>query len=126
MTDLSDPTRAAILASATDYVDGGYGADAARIARCLHPDLIKRIVRINVDGSPRLDGMSALGLIRLIEGKPPAPEGRRPRSIDILATDHDIASVRVDMERWTDHLQLCLWDDRWLIVNALWRLKPES
>jgi hypothetical protein len=123
MTTMSDDTRVAILATATDYVQGGYEADSARIARSLHPDLAKRIVRANPDGSPRLDGMSALGLIRLIDGKSPAPADERLAAIDILALDGDIATVRVEMQHWIDHLQLCFWNGRWLVVNALWRLK---
>lgn len=118
-----DDIRTAIMAAAEDYVQGGYDADSVRIARCLHPDLAKRIVRTNPDGSPRLDGMSALGLVRLIDGKPPAPAGERLSAINILAIDGDIATVRVEMQHWVDHLQLCLWNGRWLVVNALWRLK---
>lgn len=121
----TDADTAAILAAATDYVEGGYDGDAARIGRSLHPDLAKRIMRANPDGRPRLDQMSALGLIRLIEGKAPAPAGQRRSEISLLAIDGDIASVRVVMQHWTDHLQLCRWDGRWLIVNALWRLQVE-
>lgn len=122
---MTDADTAAILAAAADYVEGGYDGDAARIARSLHPDLAKRIVRANADGRPRLDQMSALGLIRLIEGKTPVPADQRHREISLLTVDGDIASVRVVMQHWTDHLQLCRWDDRWLIVNALWRLHGE-
>lgn len=120
----ADADTAAILAAAADYVEGGYDGDAARVARSLHPDLAS-IMRAHPDGQPRLDQMSALGLIRLIEGKAPAPAGQRRSEISVLAVDGDIASVRVVMQHWTDHLQLCRWNGRWLIVNALWRLQDE-
>ncbi len=122
---MSAADNEAILAAAADYVDGAYDGDAARLARSLHPDLAKRIVRANPDGRPRLDQMSALGLIRLIESKSPVAADQRRREITILAVDGDIASVRVRMQHWTDHLQLCRWEGRWLIVNALWRLQAE-
>ena len=116
-------TTNAILAAAADYIDGGYDGDAERIARSLHPDLVKRIIRTSPDGRLRLDQMSVLGLIRLVDGKSPVPSDQRRREIDILAVDEDIASVRVRMQHWTDHLQLCRWDGRWLIGHALWRLE---
>ena len=63
------------------------------------------------------------GLKDLADGKSPAPAGERLTAIDILAIDGDIATVRAEMQHWIDHLQLCLWNGRWLVVNALWRLK---
>ena len=54
---------AAIRATALDYIQGWYAADAARMERALHPELAKRIVRSDTLGNYRLDQMSAMSLV---------------------------------------------------------------
>ena len=55
----------AIKAAALDYVMGWYTGDAERMERALHPDLAKRIVRVDPEGKwDRVDGMSALTLVQ--------------------------------------------------------------
>ena len=44
-TVVSDTDRAAIVAAATDYIEGWLDGDAERMARALHPDLVKREVQ---------------------------------------------------------------------------------
>ncbi|MEX2284674.1 MAG: nuclear transport factor 2 family protein [Gemmatimonadota bacterium] len=52
---------AAIRATALDYVEGWYTADAARMERALHPELAKRIVNTHPqNGSNSLGQQSAL------------------------------------------------------------------
>src|SRR5690242_18548286 len=55
---------AAIRATALDYVEGWYTADAARMERALHPELAKRIVNVNPqNGRNSLGQQSAMTLI---------------------------------------------------------------
>ena len=42
--------EAAIKATALDYLEGWYSGDAERMERALHPDLAKRIVRVDPEG----------------------------------------------------------------------------
>ena len=42
--------EAAIKATALDYLEGWYSRDAERMERALHPDLAKRIVRVDPEG----------------------------------------------------------------------------
>lgn len=53
---------AAIRQAALDYIDGYYTGDAERMRRALHPDLVKRIVRVR-DGVADLSEMTAQQLI---------------------------------------------------------------
>jgi hypothetical protein len=32
----------------------------------------------------------------------------------------------VDAGDWVDYLQLAKWNGRWVIVNVLWELRPQS
>ena len=43
----ADPEEAAIRATALDYIDGYYSGDAARMQRAVHPELAKRIVKVD-------------------------------------------------------------------------------
>jgi hypothetical protein len=116
----------AVEAVAYAYVDGQLEGDVERVAGALHPDLAKRTPRQH---SPYetfpLSRMTSDELISLTrEGALRTPRDRWDRSVRVLAVDQDIATVRVETPWFVDHLQLGLFGDRWMIVNALWRRKP--
>ena len=54
---------AAIRATALDYVEGWYTGDAARMERALHPELVKRIIRVDSTGNASVQGMGASALV---------------------------------------------------------------
>jgi hypothetical protein len=121
-----DVDDAAITQAALDYVDGWYDGDAARMERCLHPELAKRIVISN--GGPsgdRLDELSALGLVQLTRHEP-TPAHERRSEVTLLDRLENYASVRVDASTWIDYMHLAKWNGRWAIVNVLWALRPET
>jgi hypothetical protein len=119
---------AAIRATALDYIQGWYAADAARMERALHPELAKRIVQSDTLGHFRLDQMGAMSLVqgtRLGGGsKTPAPD--RHDDVRILDIFENAAVARIDASYWVDYLQLAKWKGRWVIINVLWELKPKS
>lgn len=123
----ADPAmNRAIEAAAYDYVDGQLEGNVERVTRALHPDLAKRTPRRE---SPyetlplgRMTSDELIGLTR--EGALRTPKDQWQRSVRILGVDQDIATVRVETPWFVDHLQLGLFNDRWVIVNALWRRKP--
>ncbi|MGH7543457.1 MAG: hypothetical protein ACREK7_05910 [Gemmatimonadota bacterium] len=41
---------AAIRAAALDYIEGWYSGDAGRMARAVHPELVKRIIATDDEG----------------------------------------------------------------------------
>lgn len=114
---------AAIRATALDYIEGWYAGDAERMARALHPELVKRIVVINPDtGEPFIDTM---GAGKLVEGARAAygkqtPEDQRRTDVTILDIFGNAATVKIDAGGWIDYLHLAKMDDRWTIVNVLW------
>ena len=71
--------RAAIEAAARDYIDGWYEGDAERMARGLHPDLVKRTIRPLPNGRGILQHLSSATMIEYTRaglGKKSKKEGQ--------------------------------------------------
>ena len=112
----------AIRTAALDYIEGFYTADAARMERALHPELVKRIFR-NDGEALRLDQMSALTLINRTKAGLGLANKERRAEVTVLDRFQNSASVRVDATRWVDYLQLAKVDGQWRIVNVLWEMR---
>lgn len=115
---------AAIRQAALDYIEGYYTGDAARMTRALHPDLVKRIVRVQ-EGQPRIAEMTAQ---ELIDGTAAGwgtrtPAADRRTDVEILDVFRNTASVRVDAHAWIDYMQIARFDGEWKIVNVLWEMR---
>jgi len=119
--------EAAIKAAALDYLMGWYTGDPERMERALHPDLAKRIVRVDPEGKwDRVDSMSALTLVQYTRKgygkKVPVEE----RQADITVLDHfgNAAVVKAVARDWVDYLQIGKVNGEWKIINVLWEMKP--
>ena len=121
--------EAAIRATALDYVEGWYTADAARMERALHPELAKRIVNTNPQNKrSSLGQQSAMTLVpstRNGGGKDTPPE-QMQKDVVILDIFQNAASVRATMSGWIDYMHMAKWNGRWVIVNVLWEQKPQA
>jgi len=119
----------AIRAAALDYIEGWYEGNAERMERALHPELAKRIVRTNADtGKSRLDQMSAMTLVQGTRagGGKSTPKAEQQKDVTILDIYRNAASAKIVAAKWVDYLHLARFNDRWVIVNVLWELKPTS
>lgn len=122
--DEGDPDGEAIRRAALDYAEGWYEGDAAKMERALHPDLAKRIVA----GDGKLEHMTAAALIDAVRrggGKANA-SGPRIKDVTILDATDKSAAVKVVMRDFVDYLHLAKVNDRWVIVNVLWEMRPKS
>lgn len=118
---------AAIVATALDYIEGYYEADAGRMERALHPDLAKRIVRTDPQyGRSHLGQMSALTLVQGTRIKDPTPTTERQQDVTILDIFGNTASVKIVAADWIDYLHVARWNGEWKIVNVLWEMKPRN
>ena len=120
--------QAAIRQAALDYIEGWYEGSVERMERALHPELAKRIVQRNPQNNQsRLDQMSALTLIQGTRrgGGKNTPKERQQKDVTILDVYENAASVKIVASDWIDYLHLAKFNDRWVIVNVLWELKPE-
>lgn len=118
---------AGIRAAALDYIQGWYTADAVRMERALHPELVKRIVRTDrTTQRSRLDHVGAMTMVQGTRdgGGSQTPMERRLDQVRILDIFENAASVRVDASNWIDYLHLAKANGRWVIINVLWESRP--
>ncbi len=122
----SSDADAAIRATALDYIEGWYTADAARMERALHPELAKRIVFTNAQGQSRLDSMGAMTLVQRVRagGGTRTPKEKQQKDVTILDRYENTAMVKVVAADWVDYLQIAKFNGEWKIINVLWELKP--
>ena len=119
--------RAAIVATALDYIEGFYDGDAARMERSLHPELAKRIAHTDpATERSRIAEMSALRLIQFTRAKQerPTPKAEQQKDVTILDLYGNAASVKIVAASWIDYLHMTKFNGRWQIINVLWEMKP--
>ncbi|MGH8774106.1 MAG: nuclear transport factor 2 family protein [Jiangellaceae bacterium] len=111
--------RDAVVEVALDYVEGWFDGDPARMARALHPELVKR--SIQADGS--LGTLTRESMVAFTGDGEGQREDSSDRQIEIVVEHLDgttaVATVRCHL--YVDHLQLVRSDGSWQIVNVLWR-----
>ena len=117
---------AGLVETAKDYIEGWYAGDAARMARALHPELVKRIHLSDSTGTRWW--ISNQGSSNLVEntargGGTRSPKEKRRTDVKVLDVFQQAAVVRVDAGDWVDFLQLVKEKNRWLILNVLWELR---
>ncbi len=118
---------AAIQRTALDYIEGWYEGDAEKMARALHPDLAKRMVSLK-DGQSQLNVLAKENLVeaaRSGRGKS-TPAAEQRKDVKILDVFGKTATVKLDARDWVDYLHIVKWNDRWVIINVLWELRPEE
>ena len=121
--------REAVTASAVDYIESWLDGDVERMARCLHPDLVKRSPAEDVEAAGAEAAACPLDTLGRAEMVAATAEGRgtryaRPYEVSVLDVFRDIATVRVLSSAYMDYLHLARCGDRWLLVNVLWQRRP--
>ena len=106
----------AVVATALDYFEGWFDGDEVRMARALHPNLVKRRVgdELGITTRERM-----LELTRQGEGRADAADRRL--DIEVTGLYGDIASATVRSAVYHEYLHLVRTRDGWKIVNAFWR-----
>ena len=109
------------------YIEAWYKGEPERGEKSLHPELAKRIARLNPKtGQNNLEQMSASTLAkrwRSGDGKS-TPEEHQRKEVTILDVYGNMASVKLEASAWVDYMHLAKFNGEWVIVNILWELKP--
>lgn len=124
MTDQG--TRAdveAIEKSVTDYFESWFDGDVARMRRCLHPRLAKR--RPPREAETDLIEVSYDDMIEDVSGGP-KPQFDRRIAVTVLDVAGDIATAKVLSEPFDEFVHLARIGGDWLIVNTLYRRRPDQ
>ena len=135
---VATPTReqvdAAIRQTVLAYSESWYTADAARMERCIHAELVKRIVR-PAEPPPApwrppgdwLDDMGALRLVQVTrQHQRRAPERPVASEVRILDRFENAASVKILDRDDVEYHHLARWNGRWVIVNILGGLRATA
>jgi len=125
----SESEHDAVKQTALDYAESWYTGDVERMERALHPDLAKRVLKLDPRyGRWKIEQMSALTLIQGVRKGygTKTPTEHRKADVTILDVFGNAASVRLDMHDWIDYMHLSKIDGRWVVVNVLWELTPEA
>ena len=128
-TGSSGDDDAAIKATALNYVEGWYEGSAERMSKALHPDLAKRIARVDKNtGKTEVRSMTAAQLIDAAGkgGGKNTPKEQQRKDVKILDRFENMALVRADMAGWVDYMQIAKVDGDWKIINVLWQFRPKS
>ncbi len=116
-----DEIRGVVL----DYVEGWFDADAGRMERALHPDLVKRCRGIEGDDPDALETLTAREMIEATEEGIGRAEDAADRAIVIEITNLSdaVASATCLSHRYVDLLHLIQMPEGWRIVNAAWCMR---
>jgi hypothetical protein len=115
MDEVESGTARAIERAVLDYYEGWYDADAERMERALHPDLVKR------RAGEKLGLLTAARMVELTaSGEGRADGADRTLEIGVVDVHEDIASVVVRAAVYHEYLHLVRTRDGWKIANALW------
>jgi hypothetical protein len=123
----SEADLAGIKQAALDYAQSWYTGDPDRMEKALSPDLAKRIVRTR-DGRSRVENMGAMALVQGVRSGSgtKTPKEQQQADVTVLDVFGNAASVKLVMSGWIDYLHIGKVDNRWVIINVLWEMKPEK
>lgn len=114
---VSAEDREKILGSARDYIEGWLDGDAERMARCLHPALVKRE---SIEADPSAESMTREQMVQATrEGH--GRKYERPYEVSLLDAFGDIATVSVLSSGYMDYLHIARSGPEWLLLNVLWQ-----
>jgi hypothetical protein len=115
---------AAVKAAALEYIEGWYAGDAQRIEKVLHPDLVRRTLRIDPQtGTTYLMFDGSRDFISLTGEHQGKPGAKQQEDIVVLDVYRNAAMVRVTAASWVDYMQMARWNGKWVIVDLLWEPK---
>jgi hypothetical protein len=121
--------KEAVTKAVMDYAEGWYAGDAARMESCLHPELAKRVMKVDSkSGKGKLESMDAAKLIEYTKaayGKS-TPKNKQKKDVMILDVYGNAATVKLVMSDWVDYMHLAKQDGKWFIVNVLWEPNPNK
>lgn len=117
--------RVQIAGVVRDYFEGWYTADAERLGRSLHPDMVKRYVEAFPGGRQVVRSATRDVMIEMTRmgGGSETPPERRNIVIDVLDLSGDIAVARASSSQYLEYLSLARCNGRWAIINILWRFQ---
>ena len=113
-----------VRATALDYFEGWYDGDAERMARALHPELVKRRAgdTAGVHLGKTLDKAEMVTRTADGGGRDTRPHEAEPFDVEVVDVYGDIATAIVRSPEYREYLHLVRTPEGWQIVNAFFRM----
>lgn len=120
---ISESDRAAILATAADYIESWVQGDADRMARCLHPELRKRAPW--ADPTKHVEALNEDTWASMVDA---TRDGYGTKldpgyTSELLDAYGDVATVAVLSAAYIDYLHVVRVGATWKIANVLWQAR---
>ena len=117
----SPEDRQRIVASATDYIESWIAGDGDRMARSMHPELVKRsVTQDQQTGGCEVETLTRAEMVaETAAGEGAVDAG--PYEVSVLDAYGDMAAVMVLSAAYMDYLHLTRCGEAWLILNVLWQ-----
>ena len=113
----------AIRQTLLDYVEGYYNADWQRVAKAVHPELVKRIIMQDTSGLTAINTQGASLLIIGAKRNKKMEDGpgfKADISIYDIFKNVALAKVVTNKFSFIDYAQLAKINGEWKIINVLW------
>jgi len=112
----------AVRATVTDYIEGYYSGDAARMEKSLHPHYLKHTIS-GSDGKLKMTESTGLQMVQDVRSHGPSnlPVSERKEQITVLDIAGDTASAKLVTTHWVDYITLSKWNGEWKIVSVVLR-----
>jgi Putative lumazine-binding len=113
--------EAAVRATVTDYIEGYYTGDAARMEKSLHPHYLKHTIS-GTDGQLKMTEKTGLQMVEDVRSNGRQKNlSNKKEQITVLDVAADIASAKLVTADWVDYLTLTKWNGEWKIVSVVLR-----
>jgi hypothetical protein len=114
------PDEVAVRATVTDYIEGYYTGDAARMEKSLHPHYLKHTIS-GSDGQLKMTEKTGLQMVQDVRSNGPENSSEKKIQITVLDIAGDIASAKLVTAHWVDYIALSKWNGEWKIVSVVLR-----
>ena len=114
--------EAAVRATVTDYIDGYFTGDAARMEKSIHPHYLKHTIS-GQNAALRMTEKTGLQMVQDVRSQEAKylKDADRKQQITVLDVHGDIASAKLVTAHWADYLTLAKWNGQWKIVSVVLR-----
>ena len=119
-TTSSPDDSAAIRTTVTNYIEGYFTGDAARMEQTLHPHYLKHIVHGDIPMRER----TAAEMMKEVRatGVPNMPVAHKTEQVTVLDIAGVIASAKLTTPEWTDYMTLEKLNGQWKILSVVQRI----
>lgn len=120
----SSADREAVIRAATDYLEGFYEGDTAKLARALRPDMSKYGFWGDSTGKyagERMTFAEAIDYGKKVKARNRPPQASWPKEVTVFEVQDQTASAKVTAWWGTDYLLLGKYDGKWMISDILWQ-----